>query len=485
MQLLIANRHGRGIRRQKQRNIRAYYRARDLQNQLYRDLILNDNRLDVLCKLIGLDFDPFHQNLIYHQEQNETTLQLGPRFWGKTTIGTIVSASGRVIKDRNARILIASETVTQAKDILDAIKNILTNTRVVEIFGNFVGKVWNDDEILVEGRTVTWREKTIMTTGTDGAITGCHFKDIYGDDLVSLKNSRTAHNRGKVKDWYYATLFPCILGEGTRLRVSGTRYHPDDLYNHLMKHDPMFRDTTSIIPALIDGESNNPTSISTEFLLKMKESMGHIHFNAQMMLDANALQGDIFDDRFFIHKKHSPAKMLMFTGVDLAIGEEAKDSEFAIVTIGLDLVSKTVWLLKWASGHFTLDQQDDQILSHYEDMDPVAVGIESNAFQKSKVKDLKRKKKTSFIPAIPIHTDKDKRTRGQRLAVYYERSEIIHLECDKGSKFEEQLLNYPDGKYNDLVDALDIAIRTMFRKKKKKSNRKEPGVLSAGQRYTH
>lgn len=480
MQLTIANRHGQSLRRHKQRSVRAYYRVRDMQNQLYRDLILNDNRHDILCMLVGLKFDPFHQNLIYHQLEKDTTLQLGPRFWGKSTVGTIISATMRVIRDRNSRILIASETVTQAKDMLGAIKDILTNPRIVEIFGNFVGKVWNDNEILVEGRTVNWREKTIMTTGTDGAITGCHFNDIYGDDLVSLKNSRTAHNRKRVKDWFYATLFPCILGEGSRIRISGTRYHPDDLYKHLMENDPMFKNTTLIIPALVDGESNNPDSYSTEFLLNMKGSMGHIHFNAQMMLDANALQGDIFDDRFFTHKNELPKKLLKYTGVDLAIGEKEKDSKFAIVTIGLDLRNREVWILKYATGHFTLDQQDTQILKHYEEMDSIAVGIESNAFQQSKVKDLKRRDKTKFVPAIPIHTDQDKRTRGQKLSVRYERSEIIHLNSDKGSMLEEQLLNYPDGKYNDLVDALDIAIRTMFRKKKKKGNRKEPGVIQPG-----
>jgi predicted phage terminase large subunit-like protein len=325
-----------------------------------------------------------------------------------------------------------------------------------------------------------------MITGVDSSITSAHFDHILADDLVTLKNSRTEGTRHKVYQWFYTTLMPCITDARTRFRVLGTRYHPDDLYNHLMTKDPKFRNTAQIIPALKpnNDESNLGAKWTTEELHELRESMGFPFFNSQMNQNASGIQGYIFDDRFFRYVEEFPKKLVLFSGVDLAVGRKKEHAKFAIVTIGVCPKTFNIYLFKYYSNKLSLKQQDEQIIQVVDDLDPIAVGIESNAFQASKVQSLKGNRRTSHIPAIPIHTEEDKILRAQRLAVRFERGEIFFHKSEKGGAFEAQLLEFPNGKYKDLVDALDIAVRTALRRRKrKKSNRKEPGLIAPGRTH--
>jgi len=468
--------------KRKKKALKAFRKARLARNKIVRKQILK-GRVDVLLRECGYRFDDFHDLLIVFQTDNDTTLQLAPRGWGKSTVGTSGACACEVIRDRNIRILIASETITQAKKFLKEIKNILAHKRVKELFGDLKGAVWNEDSIVVAGRTSTKKEQTITTTGVDGAVTGEHFDTIYADDLVSLKGSRTQGGRDKVSDWFKITLLPCV-DQKTKFRVIGTRYHPDDLYGRMIENDPKFKNSTQIVPALTpDGESNNPEIWTTDWLLDQRESMGHIYFNAQYNQQPSGIQGSIFDDKHFRHVKRLPANLVYFTGVDLAVGKEDHHAKFSVCTVGVDPRTFNIYVISYVAAHMSLKRQNETIKEHYEKYNPIAVGIESNAYQKSKVENLRDSEEYSMIPALAIPTDKDKITRAQRLQVRFERGEIYFLDTEKDGELEEHLLSIPDGLYFDLFDALDLAIRTAFLKRKKKKSRKhEPGIIGGTKR---
>ncbi len=250
MELGIAKRDGTSLRQKRNENIHAFRRLRGIRNRVIRDSVLNEGRHDLLLKELKYNFSPIHEILVWHQSQHIKSLQLAARGCGKTTIGTVGSALVKILRDPNVRILFASDIVTHAHAFLDELKLCLAHPRVTEIFGPQQGDVWNEDEITVAGRTLPRKEKTVMTTGVDSSITSAHFDIIYCDDLVTLKNSRTEGGRHKVKQWFYITLMPCVTDASTEIRVLGTRYHPDDLYNHFLIHDPYFKDSAQIIPAL-------------------------------------------------------------------------------------------------------------------------------------------------------------------------------------------------------------------------------------------
>lgn len=473
----------KGNRIKKQEYVRALVELQESRNKILRDLILNDGRIDLLVSLAGYRFDDFHETLSTFQVENQKSLQLAPRGWGKTTIGTIFSAALKILRDRNVRILFASETVTQSSNFLSELKAVLTNPNIVEVFGDLKGETWHESAIEVAGR-MKRKEKTVTATGVDGSITSGHYDCIYADDLVTLKNSRTEANRIKVKQWFYTTLLPCVTDSGTEFHVLGTRYHPEDLYNDMMKNDPMFKDSTQIIPALVPEteQSNNPDSFDTNFLIAQRESMGRPYFNAQYNQNPAGIQGTVFDDRFFRYVERFPSDLLVYAGVDLAIGRKDENAKFALVVIGVQPRTFNVYVLAYTSGKFSLKQQNEIIERYYATHNWIVVGIEANAFQASKIQSLNTEENTSHIPTRPLFTKEDKLTRAQRLQVRFEMGQIFFHISEKGGELEEQLLNFPNARYKDLLDALDLAVTTALVRKKKRVRTTEPGILGVGKR---
>ncbi len=458
-------------------------RIRDAKNEYIKYLILEEDRIDVLAELVDKRFDDFHEILIDHQFNSITTLQLAPRGWGKSTVGTILSCAHELLKDRDARILFASETATQACNFLGELKAILTHENMIEIFGDLKGDMWHENAINIKGRYTARKESSVMTTGVDGAITSAHFEIIYCDDLVTLKNSRTAASRDKVMEWFRTTLLPCVIDENTKIRMVGTRYHPEDLYDDLMTRDPKFKNSTQIVPAinLETEESNNPNIFSIEFLVDTRDSMGVIAFDSQYNQDPSGVQGVIFNGDHFKYYRNPPKNLWVFQGVDLAVEDKSQNDKFAITTIGVDPKGYKIYLLNYVATKLSPKKQDELMYDKWERFSPMRVGIESNAYQKTKILSLGEDPMFSLIPAVPMPTDKDKITRAQMLAVRFERGDILFPEEERDGEIEKHLLSFPNGRYDDLFDSLEIAVQTAFRSRKKKNNRrrKEPGILGS------
>lgn len=467
-------------------DIDQYFNLRDKKAKYLKYLIVHEDRVDLLAELAGLRYDPIHDALIDFQLNSIYTLQLAFRGCGKTTVGTILKTAHKIIKNRNHRHLIASESASLAWDMLSAIKSILTCEAVVEVFGDLKGNVWHESAINIAGRSIHSKEKTISTCGADGAITGGHFDEIDVDDIVTFRNSRTYSSRQKIKDWFRITLLPMVTDASTPIHVKGTPYHPFDLYNDLRKFDPKFRNSCQVIPAFIPGsfESNYPERFSASFFESQRESMGSPLFNAQFEMNAAGIQGDIFDSDHFRYYKGLPQNLYVYMGVDLAIGRDNRHDMFALVVIGINPKTKDIYVLDYRKTKLTLVGQNNIILAKTNTWNPILVGIEANAFQAAKIQELRSNKRFAHIPAIKIYSDVDKITEAQRIAARYERGEIWHAEHERDGELEADLLAFPDGQYKDLPDALSIAIRTVFRRKhRKRSNRKEKIGIIGGKKH--
>jgi len=260
----------------------------------------------------------------------------------------------------------------------------------------------------------------------------------------------------------------------------GTRYHPEDLYNHLMKEDKEFKDSTYIIPAIVDGESQMPEVYPLEDLEDRLDGMGQIFFDSQYMLSTDSMSGDIFDYAYFRWYERSPGSLRVYAGVDLALGQKMHNDYFAIVVIGIDGYSN-IFVLDWFRGRLSLQQQNKKILSMFQTWDPIKIGIEANAFQGAKLQELKNHHEEEYrvIRAVPIFTKEDKVTRGQKLAVEFERGNVF-LPDGRSKTLENELCAMPNGSHDDLFDALWLAVRTARVRTRKRTRDKEPGLIGAG-----
>lgn len=470
-------------------------------------MVIDHHRVDILAaEVLGYKVCPHHLRILQHQYQHRESMTLVWRGAGKTTVGTIAWDIWQIILERNRRLLIASKTGQNASDFLREIKTQFENNeKLKEIFGNFVGSNrWDNTAIEVAGRTKPFKEPTINTVGLEGAVASKHYDAINADDLVDEENSRTKYQRDKMLDWYYKNLTPTLLPPIPRaqwtspadmfvgyLNMIGTRYHYEDLYGHLMKASTdgtggeLADDKTLIIP-IIDDDGNPiwPEMFGLEKIQSLR-TMGIIRFNSQFKCDCEAMKGSIFsyDDCQIMPERKIPHSLIVDTGVDLAIAEGEENDMFAQVTVGRTTNGDT-YVLDFEEDQLKFGEQTQAIIARRQNMKARRTGVEANAYQMAQIHNLKDDDPQGTY--VPIFTLKDKVTRAWKLSAklfengkIFFRKEMRFKPKEGPAKDVEHLIEhivlFPNHTRKDLFDALDIAVATS--EKRKRKERQEPGVM--------
>jgi phage terminase large subunit-like protein len=421
--------------------IKIYKQYHDYKLEWLRRLIREQNRIDILAtEVLGLTVKPMHLSMMQFQFLHRESLQLAYRGAGKSSVCTVTKTIHLLIKNPELRIVLASKTKGNAEGFLTEIKQHMENNELLnELFGPFYdpGRVtkWNDSEITIVQKKRPTKEASVTCVGAESAVVSRHYDVILADDLVDEDNSRTKAQRDKLKTWVYQTLEPTLeppddnvphRGEYHRL---GTRYHFDDLYNHLIKNE--LADHHQIVPALDEkGRSPWPERQPPPYFKKKRQRMGTIIFNCQYQCDTEAMKGEIFqyDDCQQIDDSDIPYDQLkIFGGVDLAITEDEQNDECAVVMggftgkIGTDDV--TIYVLDYVAGLYRFSKQTQKILEQYDRYDPLDIGVEINQYQRAQLHNL-----NDVRPNIRVHgiqTDKDKVTRAIKMQNLFEGKRVF------------------------------------------------------------
>lgn len=460
---------------------------RNVQNEWIKRQVIRNNRVDILAtEVLNYQMQPFHLNMVIYQFMHPDSLQLAFRGAGKTTICTISKTIHYLIKNPNLRILIVSRTSGHAESILREVKmHFEDNELLSEIFGLYYDprlvKKWDTGEIEVLPKTTKTKESSVTTLGVGSQVVGKHYDIILSDDIVDEDNSRTEHQRDKVKTWYYQTLDPTLeppdptvehRGEHHRL---GTRYHYEDLYGHLIDNE--LKEHHNIIRALDEkGRSPWEEKFPPEWFLKKKKQSGLIIFNAQYLCDTEAMKGEIFQFDWcqIIEPDHIPNNLRIYMGIDLAISEKESSDKFAICVLGMDKNGNR-YVLDFLDQHLRFGEQTRAIISFYEKWKPIRACIETNAYQLAQYQNLKDEYDID-IRLKKVNQDKDKIARGWKLEPLFEDKRMFFKKGGNMHLFIEQLVLFPNHRYKDLFDALDLAVRAS-KIRKRNTRKKEPGLL--------
>jgi hypothetical protein len=166
---------------------------------------------------------------------------LMPRDHGKSRM-IAFRVAWEITRQPDIRILYISATANLAEKQLKFIKDILTSPIYRRYWPEMVKERegererWTMDEISVDHpkrKEEAVRDPTIITGGLTRSLTGMHCDVAVMDDVVVFENAYTELGREQVATQY--SLLTSIMGTDERCWVVGTRYHPKDLYSHLME----------------------------------------------------------------------------------------------------------------------------------------------------------------------------------------------------------------------------------------------------------
>lgn len=167
------------------------------------------------------------------------------------------------------------------------------------------------------------------------------------------------------------------------------------------------------------------------------------------------LQGALVQ-REYIRYGHRPtdSTMTIMCGVDLAISTSEASDYTAIVVVGK--AGNEFYVLDVVRKRMGFNETKDAIKAVVAKWRLDVVNVEAVQYQAAMVEQLRLELPNVYISAV--HPQRDKRSRFLPVLGRYEHSLIYHTP-NLPEAFEDELLRFPEGEHDDMVDALVYAMK--------------------------
>ena len=428
---------------------------------------------EILMSELGYQVMPYLKEvfwLLTRDNIKQLMIEL-PRGHGKS-LAMALYCIQQILKDPNIRILIVSDTSSQSTSFMKIIMGWFERPDFIEIFGDYTNRnvKWTSSEMLVKPRNRVARESTVSATSYGGAVIGAHIDLMIVDDIVDKENSRTQGRRESVKAFFFETLMPVLEPTG-QLIVTGTPWHYDDLYAEIKSEDPVtgeqmhpdfkiYRKPTPADPVyddsghLIGGVALWENNYPLKELIKRFNLMGGIYYNTQYMLDPSGQKGRVFQADWFQTWVELPAGLRYYIGVDPAVRMTEQHDYTAIVVIGVDRAGN-IYVIDVFKDRIPIDNQIAEIEQRFLNYRPIAIGIESVAYQATLAQHLEAK----GLPIQEFKSPPDKMTKALRLQPYFQQGKVF-IRRGLEDVFIKEFVRFPDAEHDDVFDAFDYALET-------------------------
>lgn len=358
-------------------------------------------------------------------------------------------------------IFLVSATISLAKENLRFIRNELENNeKLIEDFGEQKSDKWTEDYLLLRNGT------TIRAKGRGFQIRGFRPDLIVCDDLEDEEIIYSKEQRDKLENWFFRTLIPALKPDQTLVYI-GTKLHQFSLISKL-EEKPEF--LLKKYQAITNGLSIWEDLWTLERLKRLRTEMGTYAFESEFQNNPISLEEQPIKAHYLEGVKIAGQVEMKCLVLDPAISERQTSDYRAISIFGrtgdgfkelysehgkwpiTEQVEKVIDL--W--GKFGLKSETDRII------------LEMVGFQKVlkdlMLKEFRKRKIWLPITEAELGTGEDKRpkdklTRLLGIAHLFEQRlvEIVNPEL------KQELLAFPFGDYDDLVDTCVYALHWLMK----------------------
>lgn len=407
-----------------------------------------------------------------------------PRGWLKTTLCTISYPIWRAVKNPNIRILLAQNTSTNAKKKLSEIRGQFENNGLLRaLYPHLLpGKdnAWNVDSACLT-RTASYPEATFEACGVRTQVTSRHYDIIIEDDTVAPDLDElgeegvivpSQEDVAQAIGWH--RLVPPLLTDPStgEILVVGTRWYESDLMKWIGDHEHQY---AVIERACLEDDEGKPDRkgivtyperFSHPVLDELETSVGPYLFSC-LYLNQPVRSGDmVFKPEWLKHYETPPQSksLAIYTTVDPATDPElakGRDIDYSVVmTCAKDLIKGHIYVLDYFRGRCNPGELASAIFDHVVRYHPIKVGYEDVAFQRSIeywLKEMMRSEQVYFILEPVRYGKKAKPIRISALQPLFASGSILlrsHM-----NELESELMTFPRGKHDDLIDALSMQLQ--------------------------
>lgn len=298
------------------------------------------------------------------------------------------------------------------------------------------------------------------------------------DDLEDAEQARSKERTDRLEEWIFADV--SNLG-GTKRKGSnanvekidiigiGTTLDTDALAVRALKKKGRFRKwQTKAFPAehrnkkgkrVANWPEGQPLEVLDILLDKESEEfIGSYTYAKEYLLDPRQREDAVIKSQYLKWGKAPDSLGYLSVGIDPAAGEKQKkgDDYSALVRVGLE-PDGAIWVTNvwrgWVGMKKLFDRAEEFVLNDRGEQEATiafeAVGGFAWGLRELRARGLGHR-------GVTPHNDKV--SRFQVVALMYERGVVFHDDSLKESDFEDELLNFPGGEHDDMVDALYWAI---------------------------
>jgi len=435
----------------------------------------------------------FHKDIchLFHQKDIRLMNVIAPRNHAKSSIGACVFPLYHLFFDKGQKVVVlSSKTQGHAINLLQTIKDTLDYSlqlrSVFGYWGRHSAKMWTKDLVQLKDGSV------IVCKGTGQQIRGLKFGNqrptlIVLDDPEDENNTKTAESMEWNLRWLLQSVEPSLDAQKGRLLVIGTPQHERCLVETL-KDMTDWRSLT--YKAIINDDEEKvlwPEQMSYQQLISKKKSLADVNrtsvFYREYQCEIIGDEDQLFKEDYLqywdgdfeslsegsgILKMTYPEEKEIyvhtFCGVDPASSTKQTADFSVILTIGID-EDDNRYILPYYRKHAKPVDVGEAIIDNWKKYKPARTRIETVGYQEM-LRDYVRRKCEElniWISGMEIknnpRTRKSARLESMQPHFYQKR---VYLKKDM-ENLQGELLMYPRGKHDDLLDGLYYAMKGAYK----------------------
>ncbi len=418
---------------------------------------------------------------------------------GKTLHASVLFPAWFMGRNPDKKVILASYGASLSEKASRDVRNLMESQEYQKVFGRMAirANVPNPVEVDPEGRSVqSWeihkRLGGLTAAGVGGPLIGRRTNLFVIDDPHKDRDEAESDTmRQNVWEWYTSVALT-RLQKGGAVVIIMQRWHEDDLVGRLLERHPE-EWKTIVLPAIADendpmkrrpGEVLAPDMFDMNWLMQYKNVAPPRDWFSMYQQVPTAADGDVFRKEWFQYSD-LPDKNDISYGIqiwDCAMTEKEENDWSACAT--LYVTRDGVHVADIYRGHLSFPDLKARMFDQYNQWNRFfrisRIGIENRVAGTSVLQSLK---KESNLPIIPLEPEsklgKSKLQRAQSVSGYVQAGRVTFRKGASWlSDFEHELLAFPRGKHDDMVDAFVyglISVQGGGRTPRKRFNNEFPG----------
>ena len=366
-------------------------------------------------------------------------------------------------QDHRSYLVIICATQTRAGQLLKSVSREFLASKKMS---GLISEVRDNSDHALEINYFTGETVRVEAYGKGAAVRGLSWGSkrpdlVIIDDPQDEEDARSETVTVSDWDWFLSDVY--FLGKSTRIFLIGNNLGERCIIEQVFKNAKYLKFTTRRIP-ILDNEKKSswPSKWPVEAILEDKENWAKVGktdiWYREKMCQCISPDSQKFKREYFRYYETPPKlqELNIYTTVDLAISQKVNADYSAIVTVGVN--GGGHWfVLDVEYGRYDPTTTIDAIFSAVKKWKPLCVGIEVVAYQAALQHFLEKEmpRRGIFFRIQPLKSEKKKEIRIDNIQPRFAVGTIwFKKNAAWLEKIESELLAYPHGAHDDVIDAL-------------------------------